>query len=114
MLITECRFGRITIDGQTYDKDLILHEGHVHPNWWRASGHGLCMEDLAAILAQPPEVLVIGRGHMKVLRVPATTREALAQRHVELIDVSTPKAVDRYLQLAAQGRRVSAGLHLTC
>ncbi len=114
MEISDCRFGGLTIDGVDYDKDVIIHAGRVHPDWWRKKGHSLCMEDLAVVLADPPDVLVIGRGHMKVMRVPTETRDALAQRGIELMDLSTPKAVERLTDLLAQGRRVSAGFHLTC
>ncbi len=114
MDLTDCHFGRLTVDGVTYDEDLIIHAGRVHPKWWRHSGHSLCMDDLAAILDEPPELLVIGRGHMKILRVPADTRAALMQRGIELIDLSTPKAVKRFTELFEGGRRVSAGFHLSC
>lgn len=114
MDITECRFGGLTIDGVAYDMDMIIHAGQVHPNWWRRAGHSLCMEDLAVILDDPPETLVIGRGHMKVMRIPAETRAALADLGIELIDASTPKAVATFTELQGQNRRVSAGFHLTC
>ncbi len=114
MEISECSFGRLTIDGVSYDTDVIIHAGQVHPNWWRKQGHSLCVDDLAAILAAPPEVLVIGRGHMKVMRVPAETRARLAERGIELIELSTPQAVRRFVELLGQNRRVSAGFHLTC
>jgi len=114
MEITECRFGRLTIDGVTYDKDLIIHDGRVHPNWFRKKGHSLFPEDLSVVLLNPPEVLVVGRGHMKVMRVPDETRVALAERGVELVDLSTPHAVARFMELVAENRRVSAAFHLTC
>lgn len=114
MEITRCRFGRITIDGVEYDKDVIIHGGRVHPNWWREKGHRLSVDDLAIILEDPPEVLVVGRGHMKLMRVPRATRRAVAQRGIELIEGSTPEAVARLAELLMQGRRVSAGFHLAC
>ncbi len=114
MEISDCRFGSITIDGTRYDKDVIIHNGRVYPNWWRRKGHGLCMEDLETILDDPPSVLVIGRGHHKVMRVPEGTRSALADRGIELVDLSTPKAAQRFEELVAEGKDVSAGFHLTC
>ena len=114
MEITDCAFGQLTVDGVAGGEDLIIHAGRVHADWWRRKGHSLCMEDLAVVLDDPPEVLVIGRGHMKVLRVPRETRAALADRGIELIDLSTPKAVERFGELLAEDRRASAGFHLTC
>ncbi len=114
MQISACNFGSITVDGETYTKDLIIHDGQVHPEWWRQKGHSLCMDDLATVLTDPPEVLVIGRGQHGVMRIPDETRRALKEKGIELVDLPTPKAVDRYQELAASGRKVSAGFHLTC
>ncbi len=114
MQITECRFGEMTLDGVRYDKDLVVHQGEVHPNWFRKAGHSLCLNDLAIILNDPPEVLVVGCGHLKILRIPDETRGALAERGIDLIGLSTPHAVRRFLELIAEGRRVSAAFHLSC
>ena len=114
MQITRCRFGEITVDGVRFDKDLIIDDGHVHPNWLRKAGHSLCLDDLAVILNNPPEILVVGRGHMKVLRIPDDTRRALVDRGIELIDLSTPHAAQRFVELIEGDRRVSAAFHLTC
>lgn len=114
MQISDCRFGSITIDGQTYTKDVIIHSGRVHPEWWRAKGHSLCMDDLTTILGDPPDVLVIGRGQHGVMKVPESTRQALADKGIELVDLKTPQAVDKFAELDASDRTVSAGFHLTC
>jgi len=114
MEISECRFGRLVIDGVAYERDLIIHGGRVYPNWWRREGHSLCIEDLSIVLDDPPQILVIGRGHMSVMQIPDATRAYLAERGIELIGLSTPQAVERFTVLLSQGRRVSAGFHLTC
>jgi hypothetical protein len=114
MQITECRFGRLTIDGVSYDRDVIIHNGRVYPDWYRKKGHSLSMDDLEIILTGPPEVLVLGRGHLKVMRVPDGTRAALAEHGIEPIDLSTPKAVARFMELLPGDRRVSAAFHLSC
>jgi hypothetical protein len=114
MQITECRFGRLTIDGVGYESDVIVHNGRVYPDWYRKKGHSLSMDDLEVVLADPPELLVLGRGHLKVMRVPDETRAALADRGIELIDLSTPNAVQRFMELLPGGRRVSAAFHLNC
>jgi len=33
MQIEDYSFGRITVDGQTYREDLIIHLGRVEPGW---------------------------------------------------------------------------------
>jgi hypothetical protein len=41
-------------------------------------------------------------------------RKFLQKKEIELIEVSTSKAVDTFNKLLKEGKRVSAGFHLTC
>ncbi len=107
------QFGRITIDGETYTRDLIICPDGVRGDWWRAEGHGLCPKDLEAVIGLDPEVLIVGCGRDDMLKVPEETRVWIAQRGIELIELPTPAACDRYNELA-NTTKVIAGLHLTC
>ncbi|MFQ6672661.1 MAG: MTH938/NDUFAF3 family protein, partial [Candidatus Tectimicrobiota bacterium] len=63
--IEDYQFGSMTIDGTRYTADLlVLPSGEVLPEWWRAEGHRLVLEDLTAIVGHGarPETLVIGTG----------------------------------------------------
>ncbi|RMG68146.1 MAG: hypothetical protein D6710_10540 [Nitrospirae bacterium] len=112
MRIEHYSFGRITVDGKTYSKDVIIFPDRVLSPWWRKEGHSLCLEDLAEVLKEPPEVLVIGKGYAGVMRVPDDTLKALRQRNIEVIVQRTTQAVRTFNQL--EGRRAIAALHLTC
>ena len=107
------QFGRITIDGQTYTRDLIICPDGIRPDWWRVEGHSLRPEDLEAVIGLQPEVLIVGCGRDDRLRVPQETRSWIRQRGIELIELPTGEACDRYNELAGQSK-VIAGLHLTC
>ena len=111
--IESCRFGSVTIDGETYTRDVIVRPEGVLAGWWREDGHSLCREDLVDALEPGPEVLVIGCGASGVLRVPDQTRRWIAEQGVELLELPTGAACERYNELARE-RRVVAGLHLTC
>ena len=39
-------FGKIVIDGQDYDRDVIVYPDYVERNWWRKEGHELCIDDI--------------------------------------------------------------------
>jgi hypothetical protein len=114
MHIDEYRFGRMVVDGKAYEKDLVLLPEGVRPNWWREEGHSLSPADLQEVLEAKPEVLVIGTGAYGVMGVPAETCRAIEQAGIELVAERTARAVDRYNDLAASGRRVAGGFHLTC
>ena len=107
------RFGSITVDGKTYTRDVIIRPEGVLADWWRKAGHSLCPEDLKGALDPKPDVLVIGCGASGVLGVPEDTRRWITEQGIELVELATRAACDRYNDLSRE-RRVVAGLHLTC
>lgn len=111
--IEEYSFGKIIIDGKTYTNDLIISLDSILTNWWRKEGHSLYPEDLECVLGIAPEVLVIGCGANNALRVPQKTRQWIENKGIQLIDLPTGQACDRYNELAGK-YKVIAGLHLTC
>lgn len=106
-------FGSITIDGKTYTRDLIICPERIRTDWWRREGHSLVPEDLEPVIGLEPGVLIIGCGRDGRLTVPGETRDWIERRGIELIDLPTREACDRYNELASESR-VIAGLHLTC
>jgi hypothetical protein len=111
--IEDFSWGQIVVDGQTYDRDLILLPEGIAPNWWRREGHVLRVSDLDAVFAAKPEVLVVGCGVYRRLRVPRETRKALDKAGIELVVLPTKKACATYEEMVAE-RRVAAAFHLTC
>jgi hypothetical protein len=107
------QFGRITIDGKTYTRDLIICPDGIRTDWWRREGHSLCPEDLDSVIGLEPAVLIVGCGRDDRLKVPEETRSWITSLGIELIELPTREACDRYNELAG-GSRIVAGLHLTC
>jgi hypothetical protein len=114
MRIESYEFGRITVDGETYEQDVIIHPEGVRGSWWRREGHGLCREDLEPIFEHDPQVLIIGTGAQEAMDVPAEVANYMAERCEELHVEPTGRAVQRYNELSGGVRRVVAALHLTC
>jgi len=106
-------FGTITIDGTTYRSDVVVLPDRVVSDWWRHESHALAVEDLSDILAEPPDVLVVGTGASGLMRVSGSTLAALEARGVEVVVEPTEKAVRTYNRLAGE-RQAAACLHLTC
>ncbi len=111
--IDSYQFGKIVVDGQVYEKDLLIAPGGVTPDWWRAEGHSLSMADLVTILEAPPEVLVVGQGAYGRMLIPDATREELEAAGVEVVAQRTAEACQTYNRLQA-AKQVAAALHLTC
>lgn len=113
MRVESYRFGRIVIGGTAYGSDVIVFHDRVTPRWRRKQGHGLCGEDLGEIIAARPSTLIVGRGAMGMMRVPAETRTLLEERGIDLVALRTGKAVDEYNRHADDPTVVGA-FHLTC
>ncbi len=112
MLIESYSFGRITIEGITYTKDVIIFHDRVFSPWWRKEGHLLQKEDLDKVLKENPEILVIGQGNMGAMSVPRQLIDELTSKRIEVIAAKTGHAVDTYNKLSE--KNVIAALHLTC
>ena len=76
MHIDQYRFGHIDIEGHGYD-DVIIFVDHVQNRWWRQEGHRLAQEDLDSVLAEKPEMLVVGTGYYGRMQVPEKPLDAL-------------------------------------
>lgn len=114
MHIDAYQFGRIVIDGKEYTQDVIIHPDRIEAGWWRRQGHLLHEEDLASLLQQPPEVLVIGNGFAGVMRVPGELVAKLKAQGMDVHVCHTRAAVKLYNQLQGGDKQVAAALHLTC
>jgi len=112
--IDSYQFGKIVIDGVSYNSDLIIFAGSVQSGWWRKQGHSLAVEDLTSVIAARPAVLVVGCGASGLMQVPEQTRRVLQENGIQLEAADTYKAVQRFNELAQAGADVAAAMHLTC
>ena len=70
MHIDHYTFGEIAVDGRSFQSDLIIFPDHIQENWWRQTGHRLDRDDLQNVLADKPDLLVIGTGYYGRMDVP--------------------------------------------
>lgn len=114
MHISAYEFGRITIDGSSYTSDVVVFPDGVKDGWWRREGHRLHVDDLAAIIAAAPEVLVLGTGYYGRVEVPPATRDYLVGEGIELVAEPSTSAVATFNALQARYARIVGAFHLTC
>jgi hypothetical protein len=107
-------FGNMVIDGQAYRDDVKIVNDLVSPDWWRRSGHLVETGDIPDLIQAKPEVLVLGTGASGMMRVDDSVRQAAERERIELVVKPTREASQAYNDLAAKGRSVAAGFHLTC
>ena len=111
--IDNYRFGQVVVGGKKYTSDVIISPDSVRSNWRRAKGHELCLGDIADIIDENPEVLVVGAGAFGLVKVLYEVQRDIKARGIELIVENTDKACKTYNRLCPS-RRVTAALHLTC
>jgi hypothetical protein len=110
--VGDYRFGHVMVDGESHSRDVIVLPGRVVANWWRRDGHALVLDDLADVLDELPERLVVGTGAHGRMQPDPDTLERLRERGVAVEVLPTEQAVDRFGEL--DPRRTAAALHLTC
>ena len=107
-------FGRLTIDGESFAKDVIIFpDGRILSPWWRKQGHRLEANDLEELIRTEPEIIVAGTGYSGLMKPTEELVRLLADQAIEFIAQRTGKAVQSYNQLAA-ARKVGGCFHLTC
>lgn len=112
-MIDDYHFGSITINGDTYNRDVIIHGDEIlNPEWWRKEGHSIAIEDLGDFPGSF-EVLVIGNGASGVCDVPQETLEYLKKRGEVFVSM-TKEATEKYNQFLDEGKDVVGAFHLTC
>ena len=112
-IIDSYQFGEIVINGRQYSSDVIIFPDRVKDNWWRKTGHQLCLDDIAEVITENPEVLIVGTGESGLMRVLLEVEQEVSARGINLILQATDGACYTYNQLC-HSQRVVAALHITC
>lgn len=103
--------GWVRIGAQEYRSGIVLTPDTVVPGWAPAGFDALTDADFAGLLAQMPEIVLLGTGSTIRFPHPRLTRTLFEARvGVEVMD--TPAACRTFNILAAEGRKVVAALIL--
>ncbi len=112
-VIDSYQFGLVVVNSKEYTSDVIIFPDRVRDNWWRKTGHQLCLKDIAEVMTENPEVLVVGAGASGLMKVLPDVERGVETQGIKLIVEATDKACHTYNQLSPT-QRVVAALHLTC
>jgi len=114
-MIDEYSFGKMVVDGEVYNKDLIITPKKVIPNWWRGKGHKLQLNDIQEVLEKyQPEILVVGKGKFGMLKVTDEVTTYLNEHNIELHEKDSGKATQKFNKFLHRGKNVIGAFHLTC
>jgi hypothetical protein len=116
MQFSDYSFGSIRIDGQEYDRDVVIDRGEIRkrkkgPSKELRAQYGHTPLSIAEDIPWKCGRLVIGTGHSGSLPVLPEIEMEARKRGVDLVTVPTDKAVD----VLNEGMKdTNAVLHLTC
>lgn len=117
-LITDLGWGRTEVDGHGSFRDAKLWPGGARDWDWDETGTdhtpGVQPADVEDLLDAGTDVVVLSRGQRERLRVPDGTVAAIEERGATAEVLPTAEAVERYNELARDGRPVGALIHSTC
>jgi uncharacterized protein len=92
-----------------FRESLLVTPERIVTGWAPDGFAGLTEDDFAAIAALAPEVALLGTGTTLRFPHPRLSR-ALVDAHIGLEVMDTPAACRTFNILAAEGRRVAAGI----
>ncbi len=112
-IIDSYQFGQVVVSGKKYTSDVIIFPDRVRDNWWRKTGHQLCLKDITGVITESPEVLVVGTGASGLMKVLPEVERGVETEGIKLIVEATDKAYHTYNRLCRSQRAIAA-LHITC
>lgn len=118
MQIDSTSFGDITIDGRTYDHDVIIRlDGDVKKRKKKLSkklygtSHVVSKDEAEFVFEKGAELLVVGSGQQGNVHLSPEAEAWLARKGCKVVIQPTPAA----LQVFNEARRKKIGLfHVTC
>jgi hypothetical protein len=116
--INSFNFGFIVVDGKQYIYDVvILPDGTVkrrETSKTRLGSHTITWSDVELIAKEQPEFVVIGTGTSALAKLSEGAGMNLRRANMNLVVLPSSQAVERFNQLADEGKRVAALIHITC
>ncbi|MBD3427081.1 MAG: hypothetical protein GF409_07635 [Candidatus Omnitrophica bacterium] len=114
MKIDSYSFGNMSVNGKTYENDLIVYPDKVEPEWWREEGHSLSAKDLEGVIGYGPDYLVVGRGASSNMAIPDETSKAIEDKGIELLSGGTEEMYEVFNRHMKEGKKTVGAFHLTC
>ena len=101
--------GCIVINERSFREGLILSPEQIISGWGPANPEDLTVEQVRALVALEPQVIIIGTGERQVFPHPEVYAAAMGLG-VGVEIMNTGAACRTYNIIMAEGRRVAAGL----
>lgn len=112
--ISSIEFGSITINRKKYEHDVIVTwQGKVKAIETETR-HVIGEKEIAQILLERPEIIIIGIGQNALMKISPEVAAFAAEKKLKIIEKPTRQAVKEFNELAREGKKVVAYMHVTC
>lgn len=116
--INDTSFGSITVDGESYDHDIIISlEGKVKKRKKKlsksiyGSSHTISLPEIEYVFQEDAEGIIIGSGQFGVAKLSKEASEFLAGKNCRAVVKKTPKAMQVWNK--SEGKWIGL-FHITC
>ena len=114
LIIDAFSFGHMSINGKSYQKDVIIFpDGSILCPWWRESGHKLAAADIQSLIEMRPEIVLAGTGSPGLMKPESGLQTFLQNQGIDFVVLPTKEAVRIYNDLS-RTKRTGGCFHLTC
>ena len=116
VIINSTKFGSITINGKTYyevDNYIVFWDGEIK-ELHTSERHLFGRPELEIMLKKNPDMVVVGIGVSGLLRVSEEVRNLCRQKGIELVEMISRGAVEKFNEAFNQRKKVVAFIHITC
>ncbi len=117
MKITDYSFGSITIDGESYHKDLWIIDGLIKKRDKSiakskfGTSHRISKKELKKVLTLKTKRVIIGSGNSGLVSLTNKAQKYLDDQGIEVEVCKTGELIHRDIEI---GKHDSAIIHLTC
>lgn len=116
--IDKFSFGFAIIDGTKHIRDLVLlPDGMMKRRsggFWIIGSHRIKKEEVELLFASGADVVVIGVGVLSRARLSDEAKNYAEKQSTQMFVLSSRDAVLKWNQLADEGKRAAALIHITC
>ena len=106
-------FGKISINGENYDKDVEIRWTGEVLEWKAEEGHVFALSDIERAVAKAPDIIIFGTGQDGLTKVSDEAKTELLNRGIEYVICKTKEAVKDF-NISVYGKKKVIGLfHLT-
>ena len=116
--IDKFSFGSALIDGTKHIRDLILlPDGTIKRRsggFWVIGPHCIKKEEVEQLFASGSETVIIGIGVLSRARLSDEARNFAERQSAQMFVLPSRDAVQKWNQIANEGKRAAALIHITC